>query len=207
MHSSCSPESVLSRRYATILWLVAILPASSLAQQPQISRGGVVSAASFSEGAISPGSIISIFGTDLARATARAQSEPLPRDISRTRVLINGQLAPLFFVSPNQINAQVPWETAGQPQAIVTVAVADSTSPPASITLHAAAPSIFAVNESVKVQSLMICIDSLMPATRQSSVQRPCRSTALGWGRWTISQPLVRHPQTPLFHDPRSRRS
>lgn len=60
-----------------------------------------------------PGAIVAMFGTDLAPATVAAPAVPLPTELAGTSVLVNGEPAPLFFVSPNQINFQVPMEVGG----------------------------------------------------------------------------------------------
>jgi hypothetical protein len=61
---------------------------------------------------LGPGTIISITGTDLAgaSASAAADSKVLPRELAETQVFIDGVQVPLFFVSPTQINAQLPFE-------------------------------------------------------------------------------------------------
>jgi len=56
------------------------------------------------------------FGNQLATMTASAASLPLPTQLAETRVTIKDRagierLAPLFFVSPSQINYQIPSET------------------------------------------------------------------------------------------------
>src|ERR1039458_1003187 len=79
---------------------------------PTISSGGIVNAASLAADTTNlaaPGSMISIFGKNLARATASANGSPLPYNISGTVVQIGNVFAPLLFVSPTQINAQVPF--------------------------------------------------------------------------------------------------
>jgi hypothetical protein len=62
--------------------------------------------------AIAPGSIVSIAGSNLSAQTASADPNPntLPTKLGGTQVYFNGIPAPLQFVSPTQINAQVPWE-------------------------------------------------------------------------------------------------
>ena len=83
---------------------------------PSIYVGGVVNAASFTpapDNFISPNAIIAIFGDDLALRTRRAGQADLvggrlPVTLGGVSVLIGGVLAPLYFVSPNQINAQAP---------------------------------------------------------------------------------------------------
>ena len=58
---------------------------------------------------VAPGSLVSIYGQDLAANTQSAAAPPLPLTLSGASVLIGGQAAPLLYVSPEQINAQVPF--------------------------------------------------------------------------------------------------
>ena len=61
---------------------------------------------------IAPGTIVSIMGTNLSSATASADlsQTSLPTQLGGTEVYFNGIRAPLYYVSPTQVNAQVPWE-------------------------------------------------------------------------------------------------
>jgi uncharacterized protein (TIGR03437 family) len=63
-------------------------------------------------------------------------------------VRVNGIAVPLFYVSPTQINFQLPWELAGQTQASVTVTTGSAASTPASLTVAAAGPGVFTTNSS-----------------------------------------------------------
>ena len=58
---------------------------------------------------IAPGSIATIFGSNLATDTVAATSTPLPNQLGGTTVTVDGVRAPLFYVSPTQINFQVSW--------------------------------------------------------------------------------------------------
>lgn len=109
---------------------------------PRISANGVANGASFSAEAVAPSSIISVFGTDLAPTTLKATGTPLPTILAGTSVSINGRSAPLFFVSPSQINAQLPFETAPG-AAMAVVSVGGLASSPATFSVRAAAPGIF----------------------------------------------------------------
>ena len=55
------------------------------------------------------GGLITIFGDNLATQTASADSTPLPTRLANTCVTVNGANLPLMFVSPEQINAQLPF--------------------------------------------------------------------------------------------------
>ncbi|MBI4481038.1 MAG: hypothetical protein HY651_13550 [Acidobacteria bacterium] len=112
---------------------------------PQLTQDGVVNGASFSAGAPAPGSIISLFGTNLAATTAVAPSLPLPTTLGGTSVAISGIAVPLFSVSPTQINAQVPFELLS-PVASVTVRNGLTTSSAVSIPMELASPGIFTAN-------------------------------------------------------------
>ena len=76
---------------------------------PLIASNSVGSAAGFvAYSALAPGGIISIYGDRLSDTTEQNKSLPLPTQLSNTQVFIAGQSVPLFYVSKNQINAQVP---------------------------------------------------------------------------------------------------
>lgn len=70
---------------------------------------GVVNASSYAS-PVEPGSIVSIFGSNLAIGTqgAQASSPPLPRMLAETTVTFSDIKAALLYVSPTQINAQIP---------------------------------------------------------------------------------------------------
>lgn len=79
-----------------------------------------VSAASYATLPLAPGSIVTAFGTQLATGVASATSLPLPTSLLSTQVLVNETPAPLFFVSPNQINYLLPPNLAeGEAQVVV----------------------------------------------------------------------------------------
>ena len=51
---------------------------------------------------------MSIFGTNLADGTYQAHAYPLPTQLGPTSVTVNGNLVPLFYASPTQINFEMP---------------------------------------------------------------------------------------------------
>ncbi|OFV98388.1 MAG: hypothetical protein A3H28_02515 [Acidobacteria bacterium RIFCSPLOWO2_02_FULL_61_28] len=79
-----------------------------LAPSPRVSEAGVVNSASGAP-PLAPGTLISIFGRNLATEDQQAAGTPLPRELSGVSVTANGELLPLLFVSPTQINAQLPF--------------------------------------------------------------------------------------------------
>jgi uncharacterized protein (TIGR03437 family) len=76
---------------------------------PYIAPAGISNGAGQTpSAAVAPGSIISIFGQSLASVTQVGPVNPLSQTISGTSVTINNYILPLLFVSPTQINAQLP---------------------------------------------------------------------------------------------------
>lgn len=61
---------------------------------------------------VAPGGIVAIQGTSLATALVESSATPLPLslDSPAVEVRIGNSVTPLFFVSPTEIKAQVPWD-------------------------------------------------------------------------------------------------
>jgi uncharacterized protein (TIGR03437 family) len=78
---------------------------------PAVSDAGVVSAASFMATPLSPGGIISVFGSLLSDASGSAPVLPLSTQLNNTTVFLGNSQLPLFFTSAGQVNAAVPYET------------------------------------------------------------------------------------------------
>lgn len=112
-----------------------------------------VSAASYvgSPGSLAPESIVTAFGTRLAPSTQLANTVPLPTTLNNTRVLVNNVPAPIFFVSPNQINYLIPQNTpAGDSEVVVTTTLAngDQVISRGQLRVAPTAPSIFTADSS-----------------------------------------------------------
>ncbi|HKQ74779.1 MAG TPA: kelch repeat-containing protein [Blastocatellia bacterium] len=109
-----------------------------------------VSAASFAAGPLAPESISAAFGANLAANTQTASGIHLPTELAGVSVRIRDslsaeRLAPLFFVSPGQLNYQIPSGTAGG-QAIVTVMRGGSIFAAGSAVIGPVAPGLFSAN-------------------------------------------------------------
>ena len=111
---------------------------------------GIVNAAGFAAGRpVAPGSLISIFGANLAEFLGSASSLPLPIALKHTSVSFDfpeegiSVPSPLIFTSGNQLNVQVPWELAGLNFAFVKVRIEDSASFVFDLPLADHAPGIF----------------------------------------------------------------
>jgi len=134
--------------------MVLVFAAAGFAQTPVIGSGGILNGASFRfpgapGGGIAAGAIISIFGSNLATASGGASSLPLPTTLNGASVTIGGIRAPLFFTSPGQINAEVPWGVPVGTQPVV-VTVNNSASAAMNVTVQAASPGIFSQTSNGK---------------------------------------------------------
>ena len=90
--------------------LLLLLARCALAQTPIIAEGGVVDAAGSRAGDTRVALWVAIFGSNLASVPMSANTIPLQVTLGEVSVSFNGVSAPLLYVSPGQINAQLPWE-------------------------------------------------------------------------------------------------
>ena len=116
-----------------------------------IFQGGAVSAASFapSPSPLAPGSLVSLFGQNVAGGGGTASALPLPTVLGGVYVVIGGMPAPLLAADSNsgQINFQVPFELNGQAEADVLVINNGVASLPENVQI-AAAPALFTTSST-----------------------------------------------------------
>src|ERR1017187_7343749 len=114
---------------------------------PAISSGGVVNAAASATQLAVAGSIASVFGSNFTDSTVAATSLPLPATLAGVTVQINGLAVPLFAVSSQQINFQVPWYLQGQSQVTITILANGMVSNPVKTPLAPYSPGLFSTNQ------------------------------------------------------------
>lgn len=148
----------LSVVWAMAVWF-GVIANSTAAPAAQGGTIALVNAASY-EPVVAPGSIAALFGNGLAAQTQAASTLPLPAALAGITVKIGGRIAPLFFVSPSQINLQVP---SGLNAGSVTIEVFsnDATTPTqtGTVTIAAAAPGLFTTNASGQGQAVALNAD------------------------------------------------
>jgi len=148
---------------------------------PLINSGGTVNGASFNNFPPAPASIASVFGTNFADGLSVASSLPLPILLGGTRVLVNEIPAPLFAVSPNQINFQIPWELFGQTQATISVVANGVASGSSTFNLAAYSPGLFSTNQQGYGQAaILIASTGEMAAPVNSIIGRAARPARRG---------------------------
>ena len=151
---------------------VAVSQASSVLL---VNAGGLVNSASYKP-SVSPGSIVSLFGNFLLSDPLAVSSFPLPTSLGGLAIQFAGApLAPLFYASASQVNAQIPWELAGQSQVSTTAINNDRTSAPYVYNLATYAPGLFSINGQGTGQGAILdakfhLVDSTNPAVAGSTV-------------------------------------
>ncbi len=118
-----------------------------------IPSGGVVNAATFQVGqGLAPGSYISIFGADLSDTSLAETTTSLPVSLGQVSVSFDGggKSLPghLHFISPKQVNVQIPWEYQGQSSVTMKVSLYGYLSGPTyTVPLATYSPGVFAVTD------------------------------------------------------------
>jgi uncharacterized protein (TIGR03437 family) len=126
---------------------------------PAIAAGGVVNAASFAAH-VSPGALATIFGSNfIGSGQSAIASLPLPDGLGGVSVSVNGQAAPLLYLSTDQINFQIPWETVTG-SAKITVSSSAFASGTVDVSVLAAAPGLFFQGSHAIVQNSDFSLNS-----------------------------------------------
>jgi uncharacterized protein (TIGR03437 family) len=146
------PDLMVANSLSNTISMLANITA--IPDQPSITDHSVVNAASFIDGSVAPGELVTIFGSNLLGATT-----------TQTRVLFNGMPATLLYVANDQVSAIVPNGVAGQKEAQVVVDRNGVLSGTLTIPVAASAPGLFtatangrgqaaALNENLSINSV-----------------------------------------------------
>jgi|GEM_PF-5896477 len=152
---------------------------------PAPAIAAVTNGASF-DAPLAPGTVISIFGTGLGGSIDVANVIPLPRRLGSTTVTArcagaaSGFELPLYYVSPVQINAQLPSECSGLEGIELRVKVADVVSAPYWTRLLRTAPGVFGVFSGGSSRALLFDTDSQLVDAIRPGVTLTFYATGLG---------------------------
>ena len=126
---------------------LVVFRAAAWGQAPAYAAEGVVNASDYSGGPFAPNSVLSIFGSNLAWSAQTITLDDihatrLPTMLNGVQVFVTGWPAPLFYVSPAQINFLIPINRIA---GTVTIRVVREgwTGPEVDIALVDAAPALF----------------------------------------------------------------
>jgi uncharacterized protein (TIGR03437 family) len=148
--------------------------AVSVASVPVIY--GIFSAASYASTTVSPGELITIFGSNIGPTTAATMATTngyVDTSLSNVTLTIDGQNAPLLYVSANQVSAQVPYEcTIGAGKVVV---LTNGTNPAANtnVTIADTAPGIFTADGSGEGEAAAVNTSASTGAVTLNSTTAP----------------------------------
>jgi uncharacterized protein (TIGR03437 family) len=94
---------------------------------------------------VAPGTVVAIYGSNLASKAETATTIPLPTTLGGSSVEIGGITVPLYYAGPGQINAQAPFELDPSKRYQVVVHTGTGLTPPESVQMVRAAPGIAAL--------------------------------------------------------------
>lgn len=120
------------------------------ARTPVLARRGILHNLNPQPGAaLAPGTIVQVFGLNLANSTAEpvVVNRRLPTTLAGATVIVGNIEAPIYYASPTQINAQIPVELPLNRQYQVVVTVGGLVSAPETISIVPLAPGVAAFTD------------------------------------------------------------
>ena len=171
-----------------LIALNGIVNSASFSAEPQSRACGVV----LPQPPLAPGMIASVFGQNMADTTRAADSLPLPTKLGGVRVKFNGNVVPLFYVSPTQINVQIPFELTGFSASVeiekdTPLGTIVSAASPA--TLSTGAPGVFTYSGDGRGPGLVFH-DDFSPVTPESPARPGETLVAFVTGLGKVDQPV-----------------
>ena len=168
-----------------------------VARPPALASRALVNAATF-EVAVAAGSVVSLFGQHLAPGIEIAGRGALPTELAGVRVTVGGEPLPLFFVSPTQLNAQLPFGRTGSMKLRVTTPYGNSSE--ADVMIHDAAPGVFLIGGQVQTPAIARADgSSISPTVRVTQNEvLSIYATGLGKLKRSLSAGQIA-PASPLY--------
>ncbi len=130
--------------------------------QPQVYA--VVDSASYQQGIVSPGQLLTLFGLGFGppiltifnpAVPAPQIPSALPTTGPATSVTINGVAAPILYTSINQVSVIVPYNISGTSASLI-LSYSGLASQPVALTLAPTSPGVFSIDASGKGQGAIL---------------------------------------------------
>ena len=154
---------------------------AQFASVPYVAPSGVSNAAgTLPQPGVAPGSVASIYGANLAAATAVGPVSPMVQTLAGVTARMGNNLLPLYFASPAQINLQIPPDLAPGAQTI-TVSSLGMPDVNTNFTIVRNAPGLFPVVLDGQTYALVLHQDGTL-VTPESPAQRSEVLTLYGTG-------------------------
>ena len=197
------------------------------------AQSPILDAATFrSDIGFAPGSYLAIFGSGLSDATQVEPTASLPVSLSATSVSfdsLDGSLSlpgHIHFVTPGQVNVQVPWEFQGKGNALIKVTNSYFQSSVKTISIANYSPGVFeysdngtriaaaidvdpangnwfivsGANKAKRGHTLELFLNGLGPVTNQPASGEPALSSPLSWSKATPAVSIGGVSITPGFY-------
>ena len=164
----------VTSRTGTINVGAEIFTVTQAGSKPAIAAGGIVNAASFAGGPISPGLIVTVFGTflgpeQLALAKLTDDGKSLTKVIENARILFDDVPGAMIYSSATQASVVVPYTVSGKTSTKVKVEYLGAASDEVTVPVIAASPAIFTLEASGKGQGAVLNQDFKVNATTNAA--------------------------------------
>jgi uncharacterized protein (TIGR03437 family) len=138
-----------NQQYSLILGMRAPSFTAPSSSSVWINPIGITNAANYTPitNAYAPGEMVNLYGT-FGVSTQVEKVLPIPTTLGGVQVFVNGQAAPVYQVSQNQISALIPYEVAGEYFATFQVVVNGSKSNLVTAYVDNSAPGIYTLSEN-----------------------------------------------------------
>ncbi|HEY1497382.1 MAG TPA: IPT/TIG domain-containing protein, partial [Candidatus Solibacter sp.] len=146
---------------------------------PPVVLSSVANAANYTTDAVSPGEIVTLFGSNLGPASIVTlqlnDKGAVTTNLAETQVLFDGVAAPMIYTAAGQVSAVVPYGVAGKSSTKVQVQYQGAVSNTQTVTVHAATPGIFTLDASGSGPGAILNQDNTVntssnPAARSSII-------------------------------------
>ncbi len=152
-------------------------PTSAVAVANTPTIFGVVNAASYASATVSPGELVTIFGTNIGPATPASMTITagfVDKTLGGVSVKVDGKDAPMVYVSGSQVTIQIPYEaTTGSGKTVVLTngaATANST-----VTIAATSPGIFTADGSGSGEAAALNFNSTTSVYTLNTTANPAK--------------------------------
>lgn len=111
----------------------------------------IVNVASYGSASVSPGELVTIFGTNIGPAIPATMSVTnglVDTTLGGVSVTVDGQPAPMLYAGQNQVTVQVPYEATIGPNKSFSLVNGTNQPATANVTIAATAPGIFTLDGS-----------------------------------------------------------
>jgi uncharacterized protein (TIGR03437 family) len=154
----------------------------------QAANPSTADAAEFQSAVVAPGQLVSLFGSRLADGSATAGAQPWPMSLNGVSVMVQdaagvSRNAGMVFVSPGQVNAQLPGNLPAGP-ATISVIRGGATALQDRIQVIGAAPTLFVQT----VENIARPLGDIVWTGASGLQQRAPLLSADASGRWTVGR-------------------